>query len=114
MHTEPKWVRSNADYFFQKHCFGALTTNTVLIEHATAIRNRIAHSSEKCRTDFKSSAIAFLQPANGKLVKGYMVGNLLLATATRLFPPPLLQAQLTHFDAYARLFEEMAITIVPT
>jgi hypothetical protein len=111
--TEPKWVLNNADYFFQKHCFSALTTHTALIEHATAIRNRIAHSSEKCRNDFKASALAFLQPGNGKLVKGYMVGNLLLAPAVQLFPASLLQTQPTHFDAYATLFEDMAAAIVP-
>ena len=111
--TDTKWVKNNADYFFRQHPFSVPHVQTVLLEHATSIRNRVAHSSEKCRADFKATALAFLQPPNGKLTKGYMPGNLLLAPVTQLFPQAIKQGNHNHFAAYAELYKNMALAIVP-
>lgn len=111
--TDTKWIRNTADYIFKAHSFGILQTNSALMDHAVSIRNRVAHSSEKCRADFKLAAVHFLQPPNGQLVQGYMPGKLLLSPVTRHFPRAYTNANITHFEAYARLFESMAEAIVP-
>ncbi|MDL5034569.1 hypothetical protein QRD43_21875 [Pelomonas sp. APW6] len=111
--TDTKWVRTNADFFFSSHTFSALQQKADLLSHASSIRNRVAHSSEKCRADFKATALHFLQPANGKLTQGYAPGDFLLAGVQRHFGQPVVQAGHTHFEAYAKLYEELAGKIVP-
>lgn len=111
--TDTKWVRTNADFFFSSHSFSALEQKADLLSHASSIRNRVAHSSEKCRTDFKATALHFLQPASGKLTQGYAPGDLLQSPVQRHFGQPVVQAGLTHFEAYAKLYAELAGKIVP-
>lgn len=56
------------------------------LNDAFIIRNRVAHSSEKCRHDFKKIARKHLGKADdGKLQRGYSVGALLLEISTRGF-----------------------------
>lgn len=111
--TDPKWVTQRADFFFSAHPFGVLTTKTDLIKHATSIRNRIAHESDKCKSDFKDTAIHFLQPTNNTLTQGYGPGKLLLEPVQRHFGQSVVQRKLDHFDAYTELFEQLANDIVP-
>ena len=112
--TDTKWVKNNADYFFRQHSFSTLQAHAALLDHATTIRNRVAHSSEKCRADFKTTALFFLNPANGKLTNGYMPGNLLLSPAATGFSNAVLQGNPSHFEAYARFYKTLATTVVPT
>ena len=57
--TDPKWVWTTADFFFKKHPYSCLQSKADLLRHGSSIRNRVAHSSEKCRADFKNTAIIF-------------------------------------------------------
>lgn len=111
--SEPRWVWRTADFFFSAHPFGVLTNQADLLKNANKIRHRIAHDSEKCKADFKDAALWFMQPANGKLTQGFGPGALLLQTAHRNFGPRLNQANLSHFEAYMRVFDSLARTIVP-
>jgi hypothetical protein len=111
--SDARWVWRTADFFFAQHRYGSLTPKSDLLSNANRVRNRIAHDSDKCKADFKSAAVWFLQPANGNLTKGYSPGALLLATATRNFGNPLNAAGVTHFEAYMRVFEGLANSIVP-
>ena len=111
--TDTKWVRSSADFFFETHPFSALQTKTDLMLQATSIRNRVAHSSMKCRADFKATVLHFLHPTSGMLKQGYTPGDLLLSKAVRHFPQLTLSTNCSHFEAYALLYENLATTIVP-
>lgn len=111
--NDPKWVINVADFFFSAHGFSDVKTKSQLLGYATSIRNRVAHSSDKCRADFKATAIDFLHPPNGKLTKGYGPGYLLMAKVARNFGPLVVQAQKNHFDAYIDLFKQLAAKAVP-
>lgn len=107
-------VAKRADFFFKApHGYAALRSSALLLRHAGAIRNRVAHSSEKCRTDFKQTVVFFLAPSSGKLTQGYGPGDLLLAPAVRHFGPNVKAGSLPHFRAYVRLYRDLAGGIVP-
>jgi hypothetical protein len=107
--TDPNWVRSTAAFIFSAHPYTHLQPKTDLIKHASAIRNRIAHSSEKCRTDFKTTALYFLQPASGKLTQGYSPGKLLLSKVQRHFGQTAVQKGHTVFEAYLQMYESLVL-----
>lgn len=111
--TDPAWVCSSADFVFSAHPYGSLQAKADLIGHASTIRNRVAHSSEKCRSEFKATAVHFLHPPNGTLSQGYGPGKLLLDPVQRHFGQQVTQQQVSHFEAYLRMFEALADTIVP-
>ncbi|MDN7560328.1 hypothetical protein [Burkholderia orbicola] len=111
--SDARWVWRTADFFFSQHYYNLLTPKADLLTNANRIRNRVAHDSDKCKADFKSAAIWFLQPANGTLSRGYSPGELLLATATRNFGNQINAANVSHFEAYLRIFEALANGIVP-
>lgn len=109
--TEPRGVWRNADFFFDQHPYGALNGKEGLIRHASAIRNRVAHNSEKCKEAFKSTATTLLNTK--KLTSGYQAGTLLITPVQRAFPASYISRKLTHFDAFAELYEDLAKIIVP-
>lgn len=111
--SDPKWVTNSADFYFSVHGYGEVKAKSELIGHATSIRNRVAHSSEKCRGAFKATALYFLAPPHGKLTRGYGPGDLLLDPVARHFGHPIVQAGLTHYAAYVKLFQSLAGKIVP-
>jgi hypothetical protein len=111
--TEPRSIWRLADFFFSKHNFKALDSKAPIIRHASAIRNRVAHSSEKCRKEFKITALEFLRPSDGKLVSGYQPGKLLTTPVQRIFSQSSISKGTSHFDAFAELYEELARIIVP-
>lgn len=111
--SDPRWVTNTADFHFSTHGFSDVKLKSDLLGYATAIRNRVAHSSEKCRADFKATAIHFLAPPNGKLTRGYGPGDLLMATVARHFGQPVIQAGKTHFEAYLDLYKLLAGKVVP-
>jgi hypothetical protein len=112
--SDPAWTVAQARFFFDGgRPFDSLTNSTSLFQHASAIRNRVAHSSAKCRADFRATAIAFLQPPHGKLTQGYRCGDLLLSQALRHFGQRVVQKKLTIFEAYMALFRTLADRIVP-
>jgi hypothetical protein len=111
--TDPNWVRTSASFMFSAHPYACLQNKTDLLKHASSIRNRVAHSSEKCRADFKSTALYFLQPVSGKLSQGYSPGKLLISPVQRHFGQVAVQQGLSHFEAYLRMYEALAGQIVP-
>lgn len=111
--SDPNRVRNKASFIFSEHSYTHLHTKTDLIKHASAIRNRVAHNSDKCRTDFKASAIYFLQPVNNKLPQGYTPGKLLLSNVQRHFGQTAVQKRLTVFEAYLQMYESLAKQIAP-
>lgn len=111
--SDPKWVTNSADFFFSAHGFADIKATGDLLSHALSIRNRVAHSSEKCRTAFRATAMHFLNPANGRLTKGYGAGDLLVAPVARHFGQPAIQAGKTHFTAYTDLYKSLAGKVVP-
>lgn len=112
--SDPRWVWRTADFFFSHHPYGALKNNADLLKNANRIRNRTAHDSEKCKADFKVAAIWFLQPQNGQLTQGYGPGALLLDEAQRHFGSRINGGgQVSHFEAYMRVYENLANSLVP-
>ncbi len=113
--TEYKWVVKTASFLFSAHPYGCITNNLQLLKNAVAIRNRVAHASEKCRQDFVATAKEFksANPQAAVLPQGFTPGKLLFEHVQRIFPQPDIQAQLTHFEAYARLYTKLASQIVP-
>lgn len=111
--TDPKWVTNSADFLFSSHGFSDIKAKSDLLGHASSIRNRVAHSSDKCRAEFRATAIHFLQPANGLLTKGYAPGDLLVAPVARHFGQPAIQAGKPHFAAYTDLYKSLADKAVP-
>ena len=111
--SDPRWVTRTADFFFSRHSYTVLEDNIALLRAAQAIRNRIAHNSEKCRSDFKESALWFIRPQNDTLQNGYGPGALLVDTARRHFKRPIIQSNCSHFIAYMELYDSLANSIVP-
>lgn len=111
--TDPRWVWRTADFFFSQHPYSGLSQYSDLLKHGSSIRNRVAHSSEKCRTDFKATVVYFLHPAGNALAQGYGAGDLLMTSVQRHFAQQAIQRNLTHFQAYAELYESLARQIVP-
>lgn len=111
--SDPRWVCKVADFYFSRHSYSILQNSSDLIKHANSIRNRVAHDSTKCKSDYKATAIHFLQPANGQLKPGYGAAALLQAPVQRHFGQPAIQQNKTHFEAYCDFFKDLAEKIVP-
>jgi hypothetical protein len=111
--SDPRWVWRTADFFFSQHPYRCLSNKSELLKHANHIRNRIAHDSEKCKADFKAAAVWFIQPQDGQLTKGYGPGALLTTVVLRHFSQQAIQSGRSHFEAYLRLYENLAGSIVP-
>jgi hypothetical protein len=81
------------------------------LNDAFIIRNRVAHSSEKCRHEFKRIAKQHLGiPDNGKLNRGYSVGALLLEISAHGFG----KAKEDHFFVmYMNLLITLSDKIAP-
>lgn len=111
--TNYNWVVTVAGNNFSNHTYGHITPYLPLLMHATKIRNRVAHSSTKCRAEFKATALA-LRAGNGvKLPQSFRVGKLMFEIIPGHFPQASVQKQLTFFNAYADLYKELAKQIVP-
>jgi hypothetical protein len=100
-------------FFYQGQPFrGAIGKWSKQLQDAAKIRNRVAHASSKCRSEFKSVALQHLgRPANANLSQGYSAGDLLLDTGQRAFPgskPPM-----TYFEAYMYMFLDLAERLTP-
>lgn len=114
--TNPGAVVKLAEVFF----VGGAPYKTPIInqaarlKHAVKVRNRVAHASEKCKSDFKDAANAILQrPQNTSLGKGFRVGELLSRQAGAFFGVNVPALNISTFEAYMRMFEALARDIVP-
>lgn len=113
--SNPSCVTRIANRLFSLHPFACLGSRASLLNAAVNIRNRIAHKSSKSRAAFVGTAKWFLQPQNNQtpLSQGFSPGALLAKNAQRHFGPALIQGGVTHFEAYLRLYEDLANKIVP-
>lgn len=82
------------------------------LKDSQIIRNRVAHSSTKCREEFKRVAKNFRGlPSSQKLPKGIDVGQVLLDKSARGFGP---KTNEPLFIRYAYLYCDLAQIIAPT
>lgn len=79
------------------------------LKDAAIIRNRVAHASRKCRTDFVATARRLLGKA--QLSQGYSVGDLLLSKPRS--PLHHHSKPATYLDAYLFMFHQLAEAIAP-
>jgi len=89
----------------------ALNPKVDMLKNAIKIRNRSAHSSDKCITDFVNTAKQILNV--NKLKQSYRPANLLDAPAQRGFGQSVQQRNITYFEAFMEMFEDLANKIVP-
>jgi hypothetical protein len=115
--TNPVSVTKLAEVFFIK---GApfktpLTRECNRLKQAVKIRNRVAHASEKCKTDFRKAANTVRQLQVDKpLGRGFSVGELLNLPAGAFFGAHIPAQNITIFAAYMEVFKQLAEDIVPT
>jgi hypothetical protein len=85
------------------------------IANAVNIRNRVAHSSPKCKAAFTKLVHECLKPDKGDKDKlpwaGFMVGDFLVHKAVRQFGQGFHTK--TYFEAFSFIFGEMANVIAP-
>ena len=111
-----KWnsVVSKAKVFFER---GEPFTKVIQVyqerlEDAFKIRNRVAHTSQKCIREFCQVARHFLGlSAETPLPRGFSVGKLLLTTEVRHFKR--FSAEGNYYKAYDALFRHLADLIAP-
>ncbi len=114
--TNPSNVVRRAEVFFVG---GApfripLIRETARLQHAVKARNRVAHASEKCKSDFRQAANSImLRPPNTLLGSGYRVGELLNSNAGAYFGAHVPALNITVFESYMRVYSNLAEEIVP-
>ena len=112
--TSPQVVIERAEVFFAggrpyKPCLAA---DQSLLVQAKHIRNRTAHSSDRCRKQFKTTALSLLGNSGAHLfTSGFTAGRLLLTSNVQGFGASTLGQ--TCFGQYVRLFRKLASAIVP-
>ena len=114
--TNPTAVIKLAEVFFTKGApyKAPLARECNRLRQAVKIRNRVAHASEKCKSDFREAANTVRQIAvNTSLGKGFRVGELLNAQAGTFFGAQIPAQNISIFDAYMRIFKQLAEEIVP-
>jgi hypothetical protein len=82
------------------------------LQAAVKMRNRVAHNSEKCRSEFKKVAKTHLalQPT-AALKQGFSVGDLLLKKPVAVFNTKVKAKYQTYFAAYCDLYRYLALQI---
>ncbi|MCL4687188.1 MAG: hypothetical protein KJ007_01335 [Burkholderiales bacterium] len=114
--SDPKWVIAISKIYFENGSpyAGLLHANLEILQHATKLRNRVAHDSLKSREDFKKTAKIHLGLQPGQpLRQGYSVGDLMLTKADLLFGQETKNKDLPYFMAYALKLRAMAQRICP-
>lgn len=82
------------------------------IADAIVIRNRVAHSSEKCIKDFAKVAKRYLSLApTASLPQGTSVGKLLKETDVKHFQT--FNSGANYYEAYDQMFRHLAYMLVP-
>lgn len=112
--SDPKWTLGQAEFFFVGgKPYDLLRPKLGLLQDANMIRNRIAHSSEKCKSDFKTVALRYTNPGANQLGQGYRVGNLLSAKAVRHFGQTAINKDWDYLKAFFELYSDLAKVIAP-
>ena len=114
--TNPTKVVKVADVLFSA---GApfkvpLQRETDRLKQAVKLRNRVAHASEKCKSDFQEAANAIRRrPLTTLLGRGFRVGALLSENAGAYFGASVPALGISIFEAYMQSFESTSREIVP-
>lgn len=112
---QPGWVIDSAKLYFDNGdpFTSCMHPQLHKLEHAVVLRNRVAHTSQKAKNDFKTSAKQYLGlRSNQPLRQGFSVGDLLTHPATRIFGLHG-NAQIDYFEAHRLLYRKLALNIVP-
>lgn len=114
--SEPRWVIDITRIYFDNGAPYSPRMQAYIepLQHAVKIRNRVAHSSTKCREDFKKTAKIHLglQPT-ARLKQGYSVGDLLVEKPKAVFNASLQARHQSYFEIYCGLYKYLAKQIVP-
>lgn len=114
--TSPQAAIRLAEVFFTHGApfKNPITRENDKLKQAVKLRNRVAHASDKCKKDFREATNCIKQrPAATSLGKGYRVGELLSETAGVFFGAGIPALNITVFEAYMRVYEQLATEIVP-
>ena len=103
-------VIDKAKLFFKNGVPYSLLTSQEIdkINDANKVRNRVAHGSQKCKTDFRNVALKMLNRT--ALHQGFDVGMLLLSSPATQF---VNTTQPDLFKGYIEFFEDLRARIVP-
>jgi hypothetical protein len=102
------------DDLFSPNLYSVILSDIELLNRALAIRNRAAHNSMTSQQKFKETANMFLGKAlTDSLSYGYSPGKFLIDPVKLLFGNYSLPDELSHFEAYLRMYETLANSIVP-
>lgn len=109
----PKVILKAKIYFHDAKPFSNLTANqTHLLRDSVILRNRIAHSSDKCKRDFRDLAKRYLAlKKTQSLPKGLTVGRLLNSEGVRGFSKEYRSNN--YYQSFSVLFHELADIIAP-
>lgn len=107
--TDPKALGDLAKIFFDGGRPFTSISNTDRLKDASIIRNRIAHSSEKCRAEFKTCALRMLN--RQALFQGFRASDLLRANAVTGFGQAFRNQ--SFFEAYVSYFKTQAKIVAP-
>lgn len=115
--TNPALVVQMAQMYFRDGEPYATAINNFAEElrRAVKLRNRVAHSSQKCIEEFRGVANYYLDPQ--AVTQGYGVGDLLRSNRRRNFNhlPPVQPGHpaRNYFQAHMEMFRTLANAIVP-
>jgi hypothetical protein len=113
---DPRWVIASSKLYFEQGSPYAtrMQPRIEVLQYAVKLRNRVAHSSTKVRSDFKAVAQTHLGLVGDQpLAQGYRVGDLLVTPVTKLFGASAKDRGLNYFSAYVEMYRTLANGIVP-
>ena len=101
--SEVEWIQAQAKFYFRDAApFDFTSEERKFLKDVVPIRNRVAHSSPKCKAEFKSVANRILKPIGKSTYQSFRVGDLLLEQNPRLF------------EQFFSKFDLLARKVVPT
>jgi len=110
--SDPGWTISQAEFFFTGGGpYASIRTHIARLREANLIRNRVAHSSAKCKSEFKTVALSYVNPSGTTLGQGYRVGSLMASRAIRHFGAAA--HNVDYFKAFCDLYRKLADDICP-
>ena len=109
----PKVIHRAQIFFEQGEPFSFLTDNQKqLLDDSVVIRNRVAHSSDKCKQAFSILAKRYLGlKGTESLPKGFSVGRLLITDKVRGFSKEYWSDN--YYQSFSVMFRKLADTIAP-
>ena len=109
----PKVIRKAKIFFNGAEPFSLLTDNRrQLIKDSVIIRNRVAHSSTKCKQAFSKLAKKYLGISeNDALPKGFSVGRLLINENVKGFNRDYKSEN--YYQSFSVMFRKLSDTIAP-